>query len=232
MATEMKKLIIVPAYNEELNISKIIKEIKEYAPGFDYVVINDCSTDRTLDICNSENINYINLPVNLGIGGAMQTGYLYAYENGYDVAVQLDGDGQHDAFYVKEMLRVLNEKNVDMVIGSRYIDKEGFQSSTMRRAGIKYFTGLIKMITGKVITDPTSGFRMAGKKVIKRFACDYPRDYPEPESVVRLLKDKYNVSEIPVVMRPRQGGKSSISALNSVYYMVKVSIAIIVAGVK
>lgn len=228
----MKKLIIVPAYNEELNISKIKKELDTFASDYDYVVINDCSTDNTLKICKDEGINYINLPVNLGIGGAMQTGYLYAYENGYDVAIQLDGDGQHDASYVDMMLNTLEEKKADMVIGSRFIEKEGFQSSTARRAGINFLSRLIKMMTGRIITDPTSGFRMANKEVIKKFAFDYPRDYPEPESVVGLLKDKKRVIEVPVIMRERQGGKSSIRAFNSVYYMIKVSMAIIVAGIK
>ena len=228
----MKKLIIIPAYNEELNISKIIKELALYAQDYDYVVINDCSTDSTRKICENENINHINLPVNLGIGGAMQTGYLYAYEHDYDIAVQLDGDGQHDASFLDGMLEVLQSNDADMVIGSRFIEKEGFQSSSARRAGIGFLTRLIKLMTGKVITDPTSGFRMANKKLVKKFANEYPKDYPEPESVVRILKEKNKVMEIPVIMRERQGGKSSIRSWNSAYYMIKVSLAIIISGLK
>lgn len=228
----MRKLIIIPAYNEELNISKIIKELGLYAPDYDYVVINDCSTDNTRKICEDENINHINLPVNLGIGGAMQTGYLYAYEHGYDIAVQLDGDGQHDASFLDGMLEVLQHNDADMVIGSRFIEREGFQSSSARRAGIGILTRLIKLMTGKVITDPTSGFRMANKKLVKKFANEYPKDYPEPESVVRILKEKNKVMEVPVIMRERQGGKSSIRAWNSAYYMIKVSLAIIISGLK
>jgi len=224
----MKKLIIIPAYNESENIEKTVENIKANAPDFDYVVINDCSTDNTLDILKSHNYNYVSLPINLGIGGAVQTGYKYAKEFDYDVAVQVDGDGQHDPVFLNYMAEYLQEHELDMVIGSRFIDKEGFQSSFMRRVGINYFTGLIRLLTGKKITDPTSGLRMAGKKVINLFADNYPVDYPEPETAVTAINNGMKIEEIPVIMKERQGGVSSITLKKSVYYMVKVTLAIII----
>lgn len=224
----MKKLVIIPAYNEEESIVETVKDIKENAPDFDYVVINDCSKDDTLAICRQNQINVLNLPINLGIGGAVQTGYLYAYNNGYDVAVQFDGDGQHDASYLDKMASVMAEENADMVIGSRFIEKQGFQSSGIRRVGIRYFAFLTKVLFGKKITDATSGMRMCNRKVIELFVKDYPRDYPEPETVCRLLRKKCKVVEIPVIMRERSAGVSSISMKKSIYYMIKVSLAIFI----
>lgn len=224
----MKKLVIIPAYNESENIVNTVKEIKEKASDFDYVVINDCSSDKTLEILESNHLNYINLPVNLGIGGAVQTGYKYALEHEYDMAVQVDGDGQHDPAYLHSLEKSLIKEKADMVIGSRFIKNEGFQSTFARRMGIVYFTKMIKSLTGTTITDPTSGFRLVNKDVIALFANDYPRDYPEPESIVALLKRKKKVIEVPVQMKERQGGVSSIRLWNSVYYMIKVSIAILV----
>ena len=174
----MKKLIIIPAYNEEANIVKTVESIERDAVGFDYIVINDCSTDRTKEICEEHGFHYVDLPINLGIGGAVQTGYKYAWENGYDMAVQVDGDGQHDPEFLELMAEYLETHQVDMVIGSRFIEKQGFQSSGMRRVGIRFFSGLIRLMTGKTITDPTSGLRMAGRNVIELFSKDYPRDYP------------------------------------------------------
>ncbi len=223
----MKKLIIIPAYNESANIEKTVRDIEENAKGFDYVIINDCSTDNTREICEAKGFNIVNLPINLGIGGAVQTGYQYAVRYGYELAVQVDGDGQHDPQFLKQMADYMENHDVDMVIGSRFIEKEGFQSSFMRRVGITYFTGLIKLCTRKKITDPTSGLRMAGRNVIQLFAESYPKDYPEPESVVSVLRKGYRVDEIPVVMRARQGGESSITMKKSVYYMIKVTLAIL-----
>ena len=222
----MKKLIIIPAYNEEDSILSTIADIQENAPEFDYIVINDCSTDRTREICRENGVHFLDLPANLGIGGAVQTGYKYALEYGYEMVVQFDGDGQHDASFLEKMAVFLESQNLDMVIGSRFIKKEGFQSSMMRKVGIRYFTRLIRFLTGKTITDPTSGMRMIGKRLVKKFAKDYPKDYPEPESVALILKEGYRVEEIPVVMRERHGGVSSISPINSIYYMIKVTLAL------
>ena len=228
----MKKLIIIPAYNEEANIVKTVESIERDAVGFDYIVINDCSTDRTKEICEEHGFHYVDLPINLGIGGAVQTGYKYAWENGYDMAVQVDGDGQHDPEFLELMAEYLETHQVDMVIGSRFIEKQGFQSSGMRRVGIRFFSGLIRLMTGKTITDPTSGLRMAGRNVIELFSKDYPRDYPEPESVVAILRKGLKVEEVPVIMREREGGVSSISMKKSVYYMVKVTLAILIERIR
>lgn len=224
----MKKLIIIPAYNESASIKNTVEEIQKKARDFDYVVINDCSTDNTRKICEDMRYNIVNLPVNLGIGGAVQTGYKYGVRHGYDLAVQVDGDGQHDPGFLCEMSEYLLATDADMVIGSRFIEKEGFQSSGARRAGIKYFTLLIKLLTGKTVTDPTSGLRMVNRDIMEMFAQDYPKDYPEPESVVAVLRRGKKVKEIPVVMRERNGGVSSISLKKSVYYMIKVSLAILI----
>lgn len=228
----MKKLVIIPAFNEEGNLEKTIQDIKENAPDFDYVIINDCSTDGTLAMCRRHGFSYLNLPINLGIGGAVQTGYRYAYYHGYDIAVQFDGDGQHSAGYLPEMARQLEQNQADMVIGSRFITGEGFQSSSLRRLGIRYFTLLIRMLTGKKITDPTSGMRMINRKLIERFTREYPRDYPEPESVVAILSERYQVKELPVIMNEREAGNSSISLINGISYMIKVSFAMLIVRMK
>ena len=228
----MKKIIVIPAYNEEGNLEKTVRDIRENAPDFDYIIVNDSSTDNTLGMCREKGFSYLNLPVNLGIGGAVQTGYRYAYYHGYDLAVQFDGDGQHSAKFLAQMAKVLEETESDMVIGSRFIEKEGFQSSGLRRIGIRYFSLLIKLLTGKTVTDPTSGMRMINRKLLKKFTNEYPKDYPEPESVVTVLSEKHKVTEIPVVMNEREEGISSISLRNSVYYMIKVSFAVVIARMK
>lgn len=224
----MKKLVIIPAYNESESIKNTVEEIKSKAKGFDYVVINDCSKDDTEKICEENGYNIINLPINLGIGGAVQTGYRYGYRMGYDLAVQVDGDGQHNPEFLVKMAEYLQDNSVDMVIGSRFIEKEGFQSSGVRRVGIKYFTILIKLLTGVKITDPTSGLRIVNREIMGMFAYEYPKDYPEPESVVSVLRKGKKVAEMPVVMRERLGGVSSISLKKSVYYMIKVTLAILI----
>lgn len=223
----MKKLVIIPAYNESGSILKAVEDIRLHAPGFDYVVVNDCSTDGTLDICREYGLDHINLSVNLGIGGAVQTGYLYGCQRGYDIAVQFDGDGQHDAGYLEPMAEALLSTGSDMIIGSRFIEKEGFQSSGLRRIGIRYFSLLIRLLTGKQVTDPTSGMRMVNREVMQIYAGSYPKDYPEPESVMAILRMGKKVTEIPVVMRKREEGTSSIGGFRSVYYMIKVTLAVL-----
>ena len=222
----IKSIVIIPAYNEEKSIVKTVQDICEHAPEFDYVIINDCSTDQTLSVCRKHHLHVLNLPVNLGIGGAVQTGFLYAYKNGYDYAVQFDGDGQHDAQYLQKMRDYMIEQNADMLIGSRFLEKEGFQSTGMRRFGIRYFSALIKFLTGQKITDPTSGMRMINRDILAMYSESYPKDYPEPESVVAIINSGKKVMEYPVIMSKRMEGTSSISPLKSVYYMIKVSFAI------
>ena len=224
----MKKIVIIPAYNEQGSILETIEDIRKNAPEFDYVVVNDCSKDDTLKLCRENGIKVLNLPINLGIGGAVQTGYLYAYRKGYDIAVQFDGDGQHDAKFLDMMADTLVKEDLDMVIGSRFIENQGFQSSAIRRFGIRFFTVLLKILFGSKITDATSGMRMCNRKVMELFIKDYPKDYPEPETVARLLRHKYKVKEVPVIMRERQAGVSSISMRKSAYYMMKVSLAILI----
>ena len=228
----MRRLIIIPAYNEQDNIVKTVESIQKESEEFDYVIINDCSTDKTRAICEKNGFNIVNLPINLGIGGAVQTGYQYAIKNDYDMAVQVDGDGQHNPEFLKDMAKYLEEKKLDMVIGSRFIEKRGFQSSGVRRIGIRFFTLLIRIITGTTITDPTSGLRMIGRNVLEIFARDYPKDYPEPESVVMILRKGLKVEEIPVIMKEREGGVSSISLKKSIYYMIKVPLAILIERIR
>jgi len=225
----LKTLIIVPCYNEQETIAALYREICEKTTC-DAVVVNDCSTDSSRAILQQEDIPYLDLPLNLGIGGAVQTGYRYALRNGYDIAVQIDGDGQHDPGQVGALIAPIEQGDVDFVIGSRYIGKAGYQSSTMRRAGIKFFKFLIYCLSGERITDATSGFRAANKKTMMVFNKHYANDYPEPESNMLALKSRLRVREIPVTMRERQGGVSSIKALQPLYYMLKVSLGILISS--
>ncbi len=230
----MKTLLIIPAYNEEENILRVCKEIDKKRPDIDYVVINDGSKDKTLEILEKNNINHINLIHNLGIGGAVQTGYKYAYENNYDIAIQYDGDGQHDVSYVEKIIEPVRKGEANMCIGTRYLDKSSseFQSTFMRRLGKNIISFIIRICCHKKITDPTSGFRAVDKEIIELFAKKYPTDYPEPESTVDVLKRKYKVVEVPVSMREREGGKSSINIFKSIDYMIKVSLAILIDSIK
>ena len=232
-----KILIIVPAYNEEENILKTYKSIidynKENKTNYDVIIINDCSTDKTKSILEENNIPHINLIHNLGIGGAVQTGYKYAYYNDYDIAVQFDGDGQHDIRYVKKITKPIIEKKADMIIGSRFIENiDTFKSSFERRIGIKIISIFIKLVTGKKIYDTTSGFRAVGKDLIYDFSLSYPNEYPEPVTTAEVLKKKYVVDEVSVEMKERTGGTSSISSWKSVYYMLNVCIALVAVKVR
>lgn len=222
----MKTLVIIPAYNEEKSIKNTIENLKKSNSSVDYVIINDCSKDSTKSICQENHYNVVNLPVNLGIGGAVQTGYKFAYENNYDIAVQMDADGQHDPKYLNDIIKEIEEGN-DLVIGSRFIKKEGFQSTWIRRLGINLYSKLIKIFTKKEIKDTTSGYRAVGRKIIKMFSENYPIDYPEPETDALIAKNGFKVKEIPMEMKERDGGKSSITPLKSIYYAVKVGLAVL-----
>jgi glycosyltransferase involved in cell wall biosynthesis len=221
-----KVLAIVPAYNEQANLAELVRKLRQVEPKLDILVVNDRSLDQTASICQQLGVNTIHLPCNLGIGGAVQTGYKYAQLNGYSYAVQVDGDGQHDPRHIVDLLRPLIDGTADLVIGSRYINKEGFQSTVIRRMGIKYFSFLIKLLIRQKVTDPTSGFRACNAKVIELFARFYPADYPEPESIVFIKRNGYTIKEVPVIMRERLGGISSIKSFRTIYYMIKVSLAI------
>lgn len=227
----MKILVIIPAYNEEKNIVRTVTNLKEQCPDVDYIVINDCSKDSTEKVLKDNNYNYISLPVNLGIGGGIQTGYKYAVENDYDIAIQFDGDGQHDAGYINKLIKPIIEGKADMAIGSRFIENEGFQTSFMRRLGIKILKILLKIFCKQNITDATSGFRATSKDMTLRFSKIYAEDYPEPEAIIDAVLNGYRVCEVPVIMHERIEGESSINALKSVYYMIKVSLAIILCRI-
>lgn len=231
----MKVLLIIPAYNEEKSILSVIENIKKIKVDesikLDYVVINDGSTDKTKEICLENKLNFIDLPCNLGIGGAVQTGYKYAYYKDYDIAFQIDGDNQHDVSYVPRLIEAINAGN-DLVIGSRFVSElSEFKSSFLRRVGINLLSFLIKVCTHQKVYDVTSGYRACNKTLIKYFAFNYPIDYPEPDTLVQVIKKGKKVMEIPVKMNERKTGKSSINGLKSIYYMIKVSFAIIVADI-
>ncbi|MDE3070399.1 MAG: glycosyltransferase family 2 protein [Acidobacteriota bacterium] len=226
-----RHLAIVPAFNEAGAIADTITAIRSHAPDFDVVVVDDGSADRTAERARAAGAEVLRLPFNLGIGGAMQSGYLYAREQGYEVAVQVDGDGQHDPRHIHMLLQRLHgEPAVNMVTGSRFLDEdsEGFRSSAARRVGIRIFSAVVSRITGRRVTDPTSGFRMTDRRGIELFAADYPRDYPEIEAILLMHAHRLESCEVPVVMRPRLTGTSAISSTQSVYYMVKVLLAVFV----
>lgn len=224
----MKILILVPAYNEEENIFNTIQDIIFKAPDVGYIVINDCSKDGTKAVLKENNIPYLDLPINLGIGGGVQAGYLYAMEHDYDIAIQFDGDGQHDASYIKDLIAPIESGHADVVIGSRFIEKKGFQSSAMRRMGINFLSGMIKLLCGVKVKDVTSGMRAVNKKMICEFARNYAQDYPEPEAILSAGLMGARIVEVPVCMHERQNGVSSINTIKSVYYMIKVSLALII----
>lgn len=227
----MKVLIIIPAYNESENIEKVVDNLTQNFPQYDYLIVNDCSTDSTEEIIKRRGYNYISLPANLGIGGGVQSGYLYAVQNDYDIAVQIDGDGQHDPAYIDNMIQPISEGKTDIVIGSRFITKEGFQTSFMRRFGINIIKLVIKMCCGVSVTDTTSGFRASNKEATKYFSLHYANDYPEPEAIVEASLNGFDIMEVPVIMKERGGGVSSINAKRSIYYMIKVSLALIVCRI-
>lgn len=233
-----KVLLIIPAYNEEESLPATMEEVLAYQKidlpfVLDYIVINDGSTDCTAEVCKALSINMIQLPINLGIGGAVQTGYLFAKRTGADIAVQYDADGQHDITYLKNLLQPVLEGACDVAVGSRFVTENSrFRSTFSRRVGIRILTFILRVFTGLRSTDPTSGFRAANKKAIAFLAADYPVDYPEPESLAELKKRGFRITDIPVEMRPREKGVSSISPLKSVYYMIKVSLAIVCRGLQ
>ena len=224
----MKCLIIIPAYNEAANIEKVINNIVQNYPQYDYVIINDGSTDKTEKVCINAGYQVLNLPINMGIGGAVQTGYRYAKKNNYDAAVQIDGDGQHDVAFLEDMLKLLETGEADVVIGSRFVQKEGFQSSQIRRVGIRFLSILARILTGVQVRDITSGYRVVNRRFIEIYANDYPADYPEPEAMIIAAVHGGVIKEYPVVMRERENGTSSITFKKSVYYMIKVTLAMLV----
>ena len=226
-----KNLAIVPAYNEAESLAFTLDDLRRQAPEFDVVVIDDGSTDETAAVARSCGVPVLRHPFNLGIGGAVQSGYQFAFDRGYDVAVQVDGDGQHSAAALGPMLAALErEPEVNMVTGSRFLDDEaeGFRSTRSRRIGIRLFASVLSVVTGRRVTDPTSGLRMCDRAGIALFARDYPHDFPEVEAVLMIHHHQLTAIEVPVLMRDRRGGVSSIRSTASAYYMIKVLLALFV----
>lgn len=217
--TYSELLIICPCFNEAESIGGLIDEIQKLNEGFDIIVIDDGSTDSTFKEAAAK-VNTIRLPVNLGIGGAVQTGYMYAAHNNYKYAIQIDGDGQHDPAYIKTLLQVMQQTDADLLIGTRYIEKTGFQSSFLRRLGTRVIARFTQLLYGYFPSDPTSGMRLVNRTLIEAFSQKYPADYPEPLSLCYALRNGYDVREEPVVMRSRASGTSSIMGINTVKYMV------------
>lgn len=232
----MKKsiLIIIPCYNEQDSITGVLAalaEIKDF--NLSVVVINDCSRDNTAAIVrNHKNVKLLDLPINLGIGGAMQTGYKYAYANGFDIAIQLDGDGQHLPSELHKLINHHLATNDNVVVGSRFLEKTAYKSSFSRRTGIYYFQLVNKLLIGKGICDSTSGFRLFDRKAIEIVVKTYPDEYPEPESLVLFSRLGLKIAEVAVEMQERQGGTSSIGSFSAVYYMVKVTMAMMFSYIR
>ena len=224
----LRRVAIVPAYNEEATVGRVIDELRRFDPGMDVVVVDDGSVDRTAGIAADAGAHVLRLPFNLGIGGAMQTGFRFAFEHGYDVAVQVDGDGQHDPNELPKILAAVVAGDADLVVGSRFAGAGEFRSTAIRRVGIRIFAWTVSRIVGQRVTDTTSGFRAVGRRGIALFAADYPHDYPEVEATVMVAKARLRLREVPVTMRERGGGASSITFFRSIYYMAKVLLALFV----
>lgn len=235
-----KILLIIPAYNEEANILQTVRQIENFVnltemkEKIDYLIINDGSEDKTKTVIESNHLNAVHLIQNLGIGGAVQTGYKYALKYNYDVAVQFDGDGQHDINYLDNIVRPILDSESDFCFGSRFLveNYSEFQTTLLRRFGINILSVLIKLVTGKKVFDVTSGFRAANKEIIKHFSQHYPVEYPEPESLVDLMKYGWRVKEVPVNMKERTGGESSIGGFKSAKYMIQVCLAVFFTAIR
>jgi glycosyltransferase involved in cell wall biosynthesis len=224
-------IAIVPALNEVGAVGRTVHEIRRAAPEFDVLVVDDGSTDETAAVAGQAGATVVRLPFNLGIGGAVQAGYMYAQEHGYRVAVQVDGDGQHDPRYIPDLLaRLEQDPSLNMVTGSRFLEQVdgGYRSSPIRRAGIRLFASVVSFVSRQRVTDPTSGFRMTDRRGIELFARDYPHDYPEVEAILLMHAHRLRSTEIPVAMRPRTTGSSAISTIQAGYYMIKVLLALFV----
>jgi glycosyltransferase involved in cell wall biosynthesis len=223
-----RRLAIVPAYNEEANVPSVIEAINRSAPEFDVLVVDDGSTDATATRAREAGADVLVHPFNLGIGGAMQSGFRYACDQGYYEAVQVDADGQHDPTEIATLTRAMHEHEVDMAWGSRFLEQTGYKASFARRFGIRLFSVVLSAICGQRVTDPTSGFRLCNRRAIELFARDYPHDYPEVESILMIHAHRLRAHEVPVKMHARRDGRSSITSGESIYYMVKVLLAIFV----
>jgi len=224
-----RRIAIVPARNEEAAVGGVVAEIRAFDPGLDVVVLDDGSTDATAEVARAAGAYVVRLPFNLGIGAAVQTGFKFALEHGYDLAVRVDGDGQHDPTELPRLLAVIDRDEADVVVGSRFVaGTDGHRGPRSRRIGIVFFARLVSMLTRQRVTDTTSGFQALNRRGIAIFAADYPHDYPEVEATVMVHKHRLRLAEVPVRMREREHGESSITTLRSIYYMFKVTLALLV----
>lgn len=230
--SQPRLLIIVPAYNEEASISSVVREITACVPSATILVVDDGSTDLTLRAAQSAGALAVHLPVNLGIGGAVQTGFIYAVRHSFSVCVQLDGDGQHDAAEVSRLIAPILEGTADLVVGSRWLGRGQYTSTPTRRLGMKLLSAMVRWRTAFPISDPTSGFRASSRRAIEVFAQNYPTDYPEVQAFLICRDSGLTATEVPVGMRPRKYGQSSIAGLRSVYYMILATAAITFHTVK
>ncbi|HZO61718.1 MAG TPA: glycosyltransferase family 2 protein [Gaiellaceae bacterium] len=227
-AIALKRIAIVPAFNEQESVTHVIEEIRAFDPDFEVVVVDDGSTDGTAAAAARLGAHVVRLPFNLGIGGAVQTGFRYAFEHGFELAVRVDGDGQHDPAQLGLLLGPVVAGEADIVVGSRFASDGGYRSSRSRRVGISILAKTVSLLVRRRVTDPTSGFQALNRRAIALFAADYPHDYPEVEAALMVHKHELRMTEVPVHMRERSAGQSSIGALASVYYMVKVLLALFV----
>ncbi len=227
--TRPVRIAIVPARNEEGAIGQVVAEIRAFDPGLDVLVIDDGSADRTAERAAAAGAIVVRLPFNLGIGGAVQTGFIYALAHGYELAVRLDGDGQHDPSELPKLIEPVLRGDADIVVGSRFAASgDSYRPPLARRAGIRFFAGIVSLLVRQRVTDTTSGFQALNGKGIRLFADDYPHDYPEVEATVMVVKHRLRLLEVPVLMREREHGSSSITALRSAYYVLKVTLALLV----
>jgi glycosyltransferase involved in cell wall biosynthesis len=224
----VKRIAIVPAFNEERNVGRVIDELRAFDGGLDVVVVSDGSHDRTVEVAREHGAHVVSLPFNLGIGGAVQTGFRYAQENGYELVVRCDGDGQHDPGELPKVLAPVISGEADIAVGSRFAGGDGYRSSATRRIGIRILALVVSAIAKQRVTDTTSGFQALNARAIELFAADYPHDYPEVEGMVMTIKHRLRLVEVPVRMREREHGQSSITTLRSIYYMAKVLTALFV----
>ena len=225
-------LVIVPVYNEAEALPAVLAELRAHAPTCDVVVVDDGSTDGTADVARAAGCVVVELTFNLGIGGAVQAGFKYALERGYTIAVQIDGDGQHRADEIAALLAPVRAGECEMSIGSRFLEGEEYEGDLWRRVGTRFLSWICTVVTGRRITDATSGFRAFGPRALRYLASYYPADYPEPEAIVLLSRRGLEIREVSVRMRPRQAGHSSIYGLGVAYYMAKVSLALLLAVFK
>jgi glycosyltransferase involved in cell wall biosynthesis len=223
-----RRIAIVPAYNEEQNIGRVLDELRRFDPALDVVVVSDGSLDRTVEVAREHGAYVVRLPFNLGIGGAVQTGFRFAHENGYGLVFRCDGDGQHDPAELPKVLAPVLAGEADIAVGSRFVETQGYRSSATRRVGIRLLAAVVSAIARQRVTDTTSGFQALNRRALELFAADYPHDYPEVEGMVMTIKHRLRLVEVPVRMREREHGRSSITALRSIYYMVKVLLALFV----